>query len=321
MKIAFWLLATGCCLLGAVDGTVVNATSGQSQGSVIVTLVQPGAQGMQTLATVKSDSEGKFKIDKDVPPGPALLQAIYQGVLYTLVLPPGGPTNGVQVKVYNSTSKAGVAKVSQHMILIEPSANALDISETFLIENETKTTFQDPSKGSIQFYLPEAADGKVSVTINSPGGMPIQRPAEKTKEKNVYKIEYPVKPGESRFDVSYSLPPTTTFTSKILHGEGVTRLVTPASVTLEGEGVESLGQEPQTRAHIYGAGDAGYTVQISGTGSLRSPEAASVEGEDPGEPQIEEKSARIYTRMYYVLGLALAILGLGGVLLYRKSAA
>ena len=321
VKVLFWLLATGCWLRGAVDGTVMNATTGKLQPSVIVTLAQPGSQGMQTLATVKSDAEGKFKIDKDIPPGPALLQAIYQGVLYTLVLPPGGPTSGVHIKIYDTTAKPGVAKVSQHMILIEPSASALDISETFLIENESTTTYQDPAKGSIQFYLPEAANGKVSVTINAPGGMPIQRPAEKTKEKNVYKIGYPVKPGESRFDVSYSLPPTDTFASKILHGEGVTRLVTPSTVTLTG--VQSLGQEPQTRAHIYDAGDdTGYTVQITGTGSLRNPEAAApADDEDTGAPQIEEQAARVYTRMYWVLGLAFAILGLGGVLLYRRSAA
>jgi hypothetical protein len=321
MKILFWLLATGSWLLASVDGTVINATTGKAQQSVIVTLVQPGAQGMQTIATVKSDADGKFKIDKEVPPGPALLQAIYQGVLYTLVLPPGGPSSGVHVKVYDSTTKAGVAKVSQHMILIEPSANSLDVSETFLIENESTTTYLDSSKGSIQFYLPDAAEGKVSVTINSPGGMPIQRSAEKTTEKNVYKIAYPVKPGESRFDVSYSLPPSDTFASKILHGEGVTRLVTPSTVTLEGDGVEPLGQEPQTKAHIYNAGDADYTVKITGTGSLRNAEAAPAADQDPDKPDLEEKPARVYTRMLWVMGLAFAILGLGGVLLYRKSAA
>lgn len=319
VKILFWLLAIGYSLLGAVDGTVVNATTGKSQPSVILQLVQPGSQGMQTIATVKSDAEGKFKIDKDFPPGQALLQAIYQGVLYTLVLPPGGPMSGVHVKVYDATAKPGVAKISQHMILIEPSATSLDISETFLIENETTTTFQDPVNGSVRFYLPEAADGKVSVTINSPGGMPIQRAAEKTKEKNVYKIQYPVKPGESRFDVSYALPPSTTFTSKILHSDGVTRLVTPPAVTLEG--VESLGQEPQTKAHIYAAGDSAYTIQITGTGSLRNAEPAAADDEDAGQPQLEEKAARVYSRMDWVLGLAFAILGLGGVLLYRRSAA
>jgi hypothetical protein len=320
MKILCWLLASSSGLLAAVDGTVMNATTGKPQGSVLVTLVQPSAQGMQTLATVKSDAAGQFKIDKDIPPGPALLQAIYQGALYTLVLPPGGPTSGVHVKIYDTTSKPGVAKVSQHMILIEPNANSVDISETFLIENESATTFQDSANGSIQFYLPEAADGKVSVTINAPGGMPIQRSAEKTKEKNVYKIQYPIKPGESRFDVSYSLPPGETLSSKILHGEGVTRLVTPPTVTLEGGDVQFLGQEPQTKAHIYSAGDAGYTVKIVGTGSLRNAEAPAAD-EDSGQPQLEEKAARVYSRMYWVLALAFAILGLGGVLLYRRSTA
>jgi hypothetical protein len=172
----------------------------------------------------------------------------------------------------------------------------------------------------VQFYVPEAAAGSVKVAINAPGGMPIQRPAEKTSQKNVYKVAYPVKPGESRFDVSYSLPPSGTFSSKIMHGEGVTRLVTPSTVTLSGEGLESLGQEPQTQAHIYNAGSADYSVTITGAGSLRNPENAPP-AEDTGEPQIEEKGARVYTRMYWVMGLALAILGLGGVLLYRKSAA
>jgi hypothetical protein len=122
--------------------------------------------------------------------------------------------------------------------------------------------------------------------------------------------------------VSYTLPPTETFSSKILHDGGVTRLVTPSTVTLEGDNIQSLGQEPQTQAHIYNAGDADYSVKITGTGSLRNAEsAAQPPDEDPGEPQIEEKAARVYSRMYWVLGLAFAILGLGGVLLYRRSAA
>jgi len=320
MKVAFWLLASGSWLLASVDGTVMNATTGKPQPSVIVTLVQPSERGMETIGSMKSDAGGIFKFDQNLPPGPALLQAIYQGVTYTLVLPPSTPTTGVRVKVYDSSPKPGIAKVSQHMILIEPSATALDISETFLVENESTTTFQDPANGSVQFYLPEAAGGKANVRITAPGGMPIERAAEKTAVKDVYKVAYPVKPGESRFDVSYSLPPTDAFSSKILHADGVTRLVTPASVTLEGEGLESLGQEPTTKAHIYNAATAAYSLKITGTGSLRSQEAAAPE-EDSGAPEIEEKPARIYTRMEWVLALAFAVLGLGGVLLYRKSTA
>ena len=60
----------------------------------------------------------------------------------------------------------------------------------------------DAANGTLHFYLPPEAKGIVSVTINAPGGMPIQRPAEKTNQPNVYKVSYPIKPGETRFDVS-----------------------------------------------------------------------------------------------------------------------
>ena len=319
VKIAFWLLATGAALFASVDGTVVNGTTGNAQPSVIVTLVQPGAQGMQTLGTVRTDAAGKFNFDKDVPPGPVLLQAIFQGVLYTQALPPGTPTTGLHVKVYDATSKAGIAKVSQHVMLFEPSENSLSVSEMFQVENQSSTTFQDPVNGSVRFYVPGSGGGKINVTIRAPGGMPIQRPAEKTKDKDVYKVDYPVKPGESQFEVGYSLPASDTFTGKILSGQGKTFLLTPSDVTLSGDGIESQGQEPQTQAHVYSASAANFSVRIAGTGSLQNQDAAPAENTD--EPQLEEKAARVYSRMYWVLGLTLTILGLGGVLLYRRSAA
>lgn len=320
-KIAFLLAASGSWLLASVDGTVINGTTGKPQASVMVSLMEPGGGGLQTLQTLKTDAEGKFNFNKDLPPGPAVVQAIFQGATYNLVLTPGTPPTGLQVKIYDSTSKAGVAKVSQHLVLIEPSATSLDVSETFLIENASQTTFEDPVKGSAEFYLPAAADGKVKVVVNAPGGLPVDRDAAPTRQKNVFKIDYPVKPGETRFDVSYSLPPSDKFAGKIPHNEGVTRVVTPSSVTLAGDGIESLGQEPQTGAHIYNATAPDYAVTITGLGSLRNQDAQPAPSEDTGEPQIEEKAARVYTRMGWVMGLAFAILALGGVLLYRKSSA
>jgi hypothetical protein len=321
MKILVSLLASVMLVSAAVDGTVMNATGNKPQPGVDVTLIQPGQQGMQTLGTAKSDAQGKFKFANDLGGNPALLQAIYQGASYNLVLKPNEPTTGVEVKVFDSTTKAGVAKVAQHMVLIEPGAQALEIAETFIMQNDTATTFQNPATGSVQFYLPESAGGKSQVQITSPGGLPIERSAEKTAVKDIYKVDYPVKPGQSRFDVSYSLPPGDTFSSRIMHAEGITRLVTPGTVTVEGAGVEAMGQEPQSKAHIYNATTAAYTVKIAGTGSLRNqPAQAAAPDEDPGEPQIEEKPARVTTRTDLIFGFTFAILALGGVLLYRKTA-
>ena len=321
-----WLLAflsSGACLLGAVEGVVVNATTGKPQPSAIVSLVQPGSSGMQTLASVKSGADGTFKIDKDIPPGPALVQALHQGATYNLILTPGSPTTGLAVQVYNSTAKSGVAKIDQHMIVIDRSDSALRISETLLIKNDTNLTFADPAKGSARFYVPGPPPDNLTVSIEGPDRMPIQRPAEKTNQTGVYKVGYPLKPGDTRFDISYTLPASDKFAGKNFEPEQPVRLVTASSVTLSGDGLESLGQEPQTQAHIYSVSGIAYEVGIDGTGSLRTPESSDSQQpqQDSGEPPIEAAPARVYTRLGWVLGLALGILALGGTLLYRRGAA
>jgi hypothetical protein len=141
----------------AVDGVVINGTTGKPAPSVIVSLVQPGAGGMQTIASVKSDADGKFRIDKEYPPGPALLQGLLGGASYPMMITPGSPTTNLKLVVFDPTSKLEAAKVAQHMILIEPTASELQISETFICQNETRTTFVDPERGSLQFYLPDAS--------------------------------------------------------------------------------------------------------------------------------------------------------------------
>lgn len=323
MKSLFLLLGTGAFLLAGVDGVVTNATTGKPQAGVVLMLVQPGQGGMQTLGNAKSDADGKFKIDVNIPPGPALVQAIFAGAIYTTMMPPGSPTTGVQLKVFDSTKDPAVGRAAQHMILLEPSADKVQVSETFLFDNKSQLTYADSSKGSAQFFVPPNAQGKPQVVINSPGGMPIPRDAGKTSQANVYKIDYPVKPGETRFDVSYSLPAGSAFAGKLIDKDVPTFVVTPPSVTLAGDGIDSLGEEPQTKAHTYRVRAASYEVKLEGTGSLRSnteAPAASQE-EDNGQPKIEVAPARIYDKLPWVLGLTLAILAIGGMMLFRKGAA
>ncbi|HYL38952.1 MAG TPA: hypothetical protein VEV17_23755 [Bryobacteraceae bacterium] len=303
----------------AVDGVVMNGTTGKPEPKAIVSLVQPGQGGMQTVASVRPDAQGKFHIDKEAPPGPQLVQALYQGVTYTKMIPPGAPAGGLQVDVYDATNQPGVAKVSQHFIVLQPSASELAVSEGILYQTDSKLTYSDPVNGSFRFYLPPEAKGQVQVTINAPGGMPIQRPAEKTKQENVYKVDYPIKPGETRFDLNYTVPASNpqTFSSKILHTEGASDLVVPNGVTLKGDEIELAGQEPKTQASIYRIKNASFKVEVDGMGSLTQADSSS--GEENGSPSLQEVKPRIYDRLYWILGMAFAVLGLGSVLLYRSK--
>ena len=92
----------------------------------------------------------------------------------------------------------------------------------------------------------------------------------------------------------------------------------PNGVTLKGENIELAGQEPKTQASIYQIKGASYRVQVEGTGSLEQPGGSSPD-EDNGMPTIQEVKPRIYDRLYWILGMAFGILGLGSVLLYRSA--
>jgi hypothetical protein len=227
------------------------------------------------------------------------------------------------VDVFDSSSKSGVAKVSQHFIVLQPAASAMAVAEGILYQDDGKITYNDPVNGSFHFYLPPEAKGQVTVTVNAPGGMPIKRPAEPTKEPNVYKINYPLKPGETRFDLNYTVPLTNplVFSTKILHTEGASDLVVPNGVTLKGDDIELAGQEPKTEARVYRIKNANFKVEVEGTGSLQPPDASASQGEDGGgQPTIQEVKPRIYDRLYWILGISFAILGLGCALLYRSTA-
>lgn len=311
-------LAAALPVWGAVEGTVVNGTTNQPQGGAIVSLMQPGAGGMSTLGTTKADAAGRFHFDKD-PQGPRIIQVIYSGVIYTEVAPPGMPANALTVKVYEPTRNADSAKLVQHLVILQPSGTDLGVEENFLFSNDSKQTFNDPAKGSAEVWVPEAGRNGAGVTITAPGGMPIRRDLEKTRTEGVYKIDYPVKPGETRFAVNYTLPAATPleFEGRVLEKGTPTRLVAPVGVTLSGADIEPMGQEPTTQASIFNVKSERYKVGIEGTGSLGQPGAAS--NEDAGMPQIHEAPPRVYDRIWWILTLAMLILGVGAFLLYRRG--
>jgi len=316
----FLLLISVSSVFAAIEGTVINGTTGKPQPSVTVSLVQPGVGGMQAIATATSDANGKFSIDHDLPPPPALLQADYKGVTYTQVQPPGRPPTGIQFQIYESATKPPAEMQMAHLIMIEPSASALEISETFLIRNASATTFQDAANGTAQFYPPKAAGDKVQVSVTPPTQMTIARTAVKATKPGAFKIDYPARPGETRFDMHYTLPASDTFSGKVVPSDRPTTVVTPLAVRLSGDGIKEMGVEDQVQARIYNITAPSFEVKIEGTGSIRERQQSKASpDEDPGQPKTTEILAKIYDKMYWVLGLTFGILALGGTLLYRKG--
>ena len=99
--------------------------------------------------------------------------------------------------------------------------------ESFIFDNQGKTTWNDPTATARCISsCPRQAKGLVQVTATAPGGMPIQRDASRRPGKPAsIKVDFPIKPGETRIDVSYLLPfqDNGAFAGKVLYKGGPTR--------------------------------------------------------------------------------------------------
>ena len=200
----FFLLASSAH--AAITGTVINRTTGQPQPGATVALNKLGQGGIEMIDQAKSDAQGKFTINQEIQ-GPHLIRTAYDGVTYNHMLPPGSPTTGVTVDVYNSSKQPGAAKVSKHMLLFEPSNGQMLINESFIFANDGKTAWNDSDNGTLHFYAHSVVD-RVQANATAPGGMPIGAPVNKTSKPDIYAVDFPVKPGETRFDLTYTVPYT-----------------------------------------------------------------------------------------------------------------
>jgi hypothetical protein len=207
------------------------------------------------------------------------------------------------------------AGVTQHMILLEPREGQLVVRESLIVQNNGDSPFVDSKNGAVRVFVPEAGASSLGVTALAQGQSALELKASPTGLRQVYKVDFPLPPGETRFDFSYSMPFKNpgTFSGKILHRDGAVNLVVPAGVLVKGDGLEPAGQEPQSKAAIYSIKAPNYTVELQGTGSMA---AAPAGQEDPGS-SFDEILPRVYGSLYPILGLSFGILALGFVLFYR----
>ena len=249
------------------------------------------------------------------------------------MLPPGSPTTNLSVDVYNSSKQPGAAKVSKHMVLFEPAGDTLSVNETYLFKNSGQTAWNDPDQGTLHFFLPAGASGKAQVTATAPGGMPIPAAMNRTTKPDVLAVDFPVKPGETRFDITYTTPYAAgePYKGKIVTKDENTYLIAPNGVTMAGANLNDLGQEPRTQAHIYGLQGQSYEIRLAGAVAAAAPSAPPESAVQPENgPPIEAILPRVNNgtisifgarilAVYPILAIALGVLALGFALLYRAT--
>lgn len=311
----------------AVTGVVINRTTGKPQPGATVALNKLGTStGIELIDQAKSDAQGRFAINQPVQ-GPHVIRTAYEGVTYNHMLTPGAPTENLTLDVYDSTKKQPAAvKVAKHMILFEPANGQMTVNETYLVSNSGTVSWNDADAGAVHVFLPAGANGKAQIQATAPGSVPIGAALLKTGKPDVFSIDFPVKPGDTRFDVTYTTSYTAgeAYSGKIVSGDENTYLIAPNGITLAGDNLNDLGAEPRTQAHIFGLQGASYKITLTGQeaappAAAADPNAGGDAGASDGSPQIEQIMPRIYDKAALIIGISIGILALGFVLLYRTN--
>ena len=197
------LTLTGSALGAPVTGVVTNRTNNKPSAGDKVTLLQL-AQGMQELAHASTDSKGRFSIE--VPDdGLHLLRVTHEGANYFKPIQPG--TQSVAIDVYSAAAKVAGVTLDADVMRIESEAGGggLRVVEHFFVKNTSQPAMTLFSEHPFELYLPAGAIVEGSAA-KAPGGMAVQSALVPESEPNRFTILFPIRPGESEFQVSYKLP-------------------------------------------------------------------------------------------------------------------
>jgi len=187
-----------------LTGTVTNGTTNKPSASDDVILIKL-AQGMEEAGQTKTDSSGKFSLTLEDDGQPHLIRVIHQDVTYHEMAPPG--TTSVEVKVYDVSKKvAGVNAVADLMYL-QAQRGQLGVSRIFAVSNTSRPPRTQMNDQNFEFYLPEGAQID-SAQAQTAGGQWVDSTPVQQSDKGRFAFAFPLRPGQTEFQVSYHLPYT-----------------------------------------------------------------------------------------------------------------
>jgi len=195
-----------------LTGIVTNKTNDRPAAGDDVVLLKL-AQGMQELARTKSDSHGRFtlKVPADEAGSLHLVRVTHDRANYFSPVPAG--TTTVNVEVYTAAAELDGVSISEDVLQIQttPDGGSLRVVEHYLVRNDSqpaKTLFSDHP---FEIYLPAGAtvDGS---SAKAPGGMGVEQPLVPMGDPNHFAIIFPIRPGETEFNVWYRIPYKDSFT-------------------------------------------------------------------------------------------------------------
>jgi hypothetical protein len=215
-------------LAATITGTVTNGTNNKPSADDDVILISL-QQRMQETARTKTDAHGHYSID--VPDqGMHLIRVDHQKASYFQPAPPN--TSTVDVQVFDVAATVPGITTEANVLRIETDPQGLHVTQSYFVKNDSAPPRTQFSSHSYEIYLPP--DAKIEgAAAMGPGGMPVASSPAPMGEKGHYAYLFPLRPGETQFQVTYGLPysGSAKFTPKLADKADNVVVMVPKSMT------------------------------------------------------------------------------------------
>lgn len=277
-----------------IEGTVTDRTTNRPSAGDTVALIRL-AQGMQEAAHATTDARGHYTLEVNDADQMHLVRVTHQKANYFQPVPPG--TQTVNVDVYDSADKVPGVTTEADVMRMEADSSGLHVTENFFVRNASSPPRTQFGARAYEIYLPPNAQILAAAALG-PGSMPVQSAPVPLGEPGHYTFIFPLRPGETRFQVSYRVPYSGSVELKPRAAEPVDNLaiILPKSMQFSASpasAFQPIDQDVNVQTYLTKNVTPGekLALRIAGTGQLPQQSAEAQGADNNGQGDNGQSSA------------------------------
>jgi len=255
-----------------ISGTVTDRTTGKPASGDTALLLDL-QQGMTESARTTIDAKGHYSFSVSDTAGMHLVRVDHQKASYYGPVPPN--TTSVNIDVYDVVPKVDGLHLYADVSRIETDQQGLSVTESWFIRNESKPPRTQLSPRTFEFYLPGNATLE-GATATGPGGMAVSSSPVPAGDKGHYAFIFPLRPGETRFQVGYRVPysGSAKLQARVVMPAENVAIMLPKTMSFDGGnsfqalGADASGPGTQTYLATNVQPNAPVAFTLSGSGSM-----------------------------------------------------
>jgi 5-hydroxyisourate hydrolase-like protein (transthyretin family) len=313
-----FLFISSALFAAQLTGTVTNATTGKPAAGDEITLLSLNG-GMQETSSAHTDAQGKFALDEPDDSVEHLIRVNHAGAFYYKSAPVG--TRTADMNVYDVSAKVDGIREQGHVFQMQTGNGQLEVSEKYILRNESSPPRTRMSDNSFEIDLPPGAT-LIDAMAAGPGGLPVKISPAPSGRKNHYGIAYPLRPGETQFRINYKVPYSGSFDFKVTPQTQLSELgvILPKTMQLNATGFTQDNDE--AGMSVFFTKDVSPTVPVKF--SVTGEGVAPREAQEPPPPGADGQGAPASgvapgsSPSWYIIGILFGLLAGGAIIVFRK---